>query len=182
MTKITASILTIIIVGLTALPAAAHTQDEYDQWVAEWAEQVFEDGALTMSALEELHEMQGKHPCIASYCAPPTVKKQSVTTAPSDRTYSAGVEQWRGLVESYFAAGDVAWAMRVMKCESKGDPDAKNPYSSASGLFQHLARYWDERSAKAGWGGANIFDPTANVAVAAWLFYSGGGAGHWVCR
>ncbi len=100
---------------------------------------------------------------------------------PPARTYSDQVEQWRPLVGSHFAADDIPWAMRVMNCESKGDPRARNPRSSASGLFQHLARYWAERSGKAGWEGADIFDPTANVAVAAWLFYSGGPS-HWTCR
>lgn len=72
--------------------------------------------------------------------------------------------------------------MRVMACESGGNPLAKNPRSSASGLFQHLARLWPERSVKAGWPGADIFDPEANIAVAAWLYYYGGGPGHWVCK
>lgn len=89
------------------------------------------------------------------------------------------VEQWRPLVASYFAADRVDLALRVMGCESKGDPLADNPSSSASGLYQHLAIYWADRSAKAGWAGASIWDPTANVAVAAWL--SGGGTdwSHW---
>lgn len=98
------------------------------------------------------------------------------------RIYSDQVEQWRPLVASYFAPDDLPWAMRVMNCESKGDPRARNPRSSASGLFQHLLRYWAERSAKAGWAGADVFDPTANVAVAAWLYYEGGGPSHWTCR
>ncbi len=98
------------------------------------------------------------------------------------RVYSEDVERWRPLVSSYFAPDDIAWAMRVMNCESRGDPLARNPRSSASGLFQHLLRYWAERAAKAGWAGSSVFDPTANVAVAAWLFYDGGGPSHWTCR
>lgn len=89
------------------------------------------------------------------------------------------VEGWRALVSSYFAPSDVDKALRVIGCESSGDPTAKNPTSSASGLFQHLGRFWPERSVKAGWAGADIFDPTANVAVAAWLVYQGGGWSHW---
>jgi len=91
------------------------------------------------------------------------------------------VERWRPLVEWYFPADRVDWAMRVMACESGGDPLAKNPHSSARGLFQHLARYWPERAVAAGWAGADIFDPQANTAVAAWLLATGG-PGHWVCR
>ena len=94
---------------------------------------------------------------------------------------SGGVEQWRGLVEQYFRPDDVPWAMAVMQCESGGDPDAKNPNSSASGIFQHLASLWPARSEAAGWAGADIFDPVANVAVAAWLVEQKGGRGHWTC-
>ena len=36
--------------------------------------------------------------------------------------------------------------MRVMWCESRGDPDAVNAESGASGLMQHIPRYWDERA------------------------------------
>ena len=49
-------------------------------------------------------------------------------------------------------------------------------------LFQHLGKYWDERSRQAGWYGASIYDPEANIAVAAWLFYTQGGRRHWTCR
>lgn len=87
----------------------------------------------------------------------------------------------RNLVEKYFHVNDVEWALRVSYCESHWDANAKNPTSSASGLFQHLAKYWDERAAKAGWPGASIWDPEANTAVAAWLYYQGG-PGHWVCK
>lgn len=90
-----------------------------------------------------------------------------------------GADRWRPLVEEYFRAGDVERAMTIMRCESNGDPDAANPTSTASGLFQHLASEWDGRAARAGWEGADVFDPEANVAVAAWLVYEGGGWGHW---
>ncbi len=91
------------------------------------------------------------------------------------------VERWRPLVELYFHSEDVEWAMRVMRCESRGDPAAANPRSSARGLFQHLERLWPERAVSAGWPGADIFDPEANIAVAAWLLYEDGPS-HWVCR
>lgn len=68
--------------------------------------------------------------------------------------------------------------MCVMRYESGGNPTATNQQSGAAGLFQHLPKYWGSRSAKAGWAGASIYDPEANVAVAAWL-WSTGGWGHW---
>ena len=91
------------------------------------------------------------------------------------------VERWRPLVEIYFNPGDVEWALRIVACESGGYPNAKNPTSSASGLFQHLARYWDGRSKTAGWAGASIWDPEANIAVAAWLLGENGKAS-WECK
>lgn len=94
------------------------------------------------------------------------------------RGVGSDVEQWRPLIEQYFPPRQVNTAMCVLRYESGGNPNAKNPHSTASGLFQHLASYWDDRSAKAGWDGADIFDPEANVAVAAWLQDTGGWA-HW---
>ncbi len=88
-------------------------------------------------------------------------------------------QDWRPLVERFFAVGDVERALDVIACESGGDPNAKNPSSSASGLFQHLASEWDRRAYGAGWYQSDIFDPVANVAVAAWLVYEGGGWSHW---
>ncbi len=95
--------------------------------------------------------------------------------------HTLGVEAWRPLVEQYFKPEDVAWAMRVMKCESGGNPNAKNSSSGASGLFQHMPQYWDGRASKAGFPGASIFDPEANIAASAYLFYHGG-PGHWSCK
>lgn len=94
----------------------------------------------------------------------------------SNPTSPAG---WRPIVELYFQPRHVARALRVMRCESGGDAWAKNPTSTASGLFQHLGSLWGPRAERAGWGDADVFDPHANIAVAAWLVYEGGGWGHW---
>ena len=87
---------------------------------------------------------------------------------------------WQPLVEHFFDPEDVQRALDVISCESGGDPYAKNPSSSASGLFQHLGSEWDRRAYGAGWYQSDIFDPVANVAVAAWLVYEGGGWSHWL--
>lgn len=84
------------------------------------------------------------------------------------------VEEWRSLVSAYFAASDVDKALRVIGCESGGDPNAQNPFSGAAGLFQHIPRYWETRSGAIGLAGASIFDPVANVSAAAWLVYTDG--------
>lgn len=89
------------------------------------------------------------------------------------------VERWRRLVARYFEPEDVDRALHVIMCESTGDPTAKNRRSSASGLFQHLRRYWGIRASEVGFDSASIFDPEANIAAAAWLVYDGGGWSHW---
>lgn len=93
------------------------------------------------------------------------------TTEPTDDRYSGkeAVERWRPLVAEYFPAHLVEDALRVIDCESNGDPNAVNPRSGAAGLFQFLPSTWSNVSPMAGWAGADVFDPRANIAVAAWL-------------
>lgn len=103
-----------------------------------------------------------------------TVPPTPTTTAPADATGAAvahppAVEAWRDLVTAWFPAAEVDRALEVMWCESRGVPSATNPTSGAAGLFQHIPRFWAERSVAAGFAGADIYDPEANVGVAAWL-------------
>lgn len=111
---------------------------------------------------------------------------QAATVAP---VFWDNVERWRSMVtESVYVWGgndaDVHRFLRIMQCESAGLPDAKNPNSSASGLMQHLTRFWPDRSARAGLPNANVFDPYANIFVSAWLALEApeGGWHHWVCK
>jgi hypothetical protein len=87
------------------------------------------------------------------------------------------------LVDRYFQSDDRAWALRVAFCESSALPHhtGSNKVSSAlaAGWFQHMARFWTDRSTAAGWSGYSVFDSEANVAVAAHLLYRGGGTRHW---
>ena len=99
----------------------------------------------------------------------------------TNEEFAWAVERWRPIVAAYFPEDRIDWALRIIECESHGDPLARNPASTASGLFQHLAGLWGERAAAAGWAGSDIFDPFANIAVAAWLLDTGG-PGHWVCK
>jgi hypothetical protein len=97
------------------------------------------------------------------------------------------IEQWRSLVAAYFPASRVDEALAILQCESLGDPDAYNPYSGASGLFQFLPSTWASTSPKAGFAGAGAFEPEPNVGTAAWLAgrYQELGQGYWApwsCR
>ncbi len=117
---------------------------------------------------------------------PPTTTPSSPTTTSGNTTTSNGnttttsggggswnhppaVEQWRPLVTQYFPSHRVEEALRIINCESNGDPNAVNPYSSASGLFQFLPSTWVTTAPQAGWAGYSVFHPEANVSSAAWL-------------
>ncbi|HEU4894472.1 MAG TPA: transglycosylase SLT domain-containing protein [Acidimicrobiia bacterium] len=103
----------------------------------------------------------------------------TTTTAPDDGGGGGGgggpwdhpgsVEQWRSLVSQFFPANRVEEALRIIDCESNGNPSAVNPYSGASGLFQFLPSTWATTAPNAGYAGASALDPEANVATAAWL-------------
>lgn len=84
-------------------------------------------------------------------------------------TYSGSAEQWRSLVSQFFPSDRVDQALAIIDCESNGNPSAENPYSGAAGLFQFLPSTWASTAPNAGYGGASVFDPEANVASAAWL-------------
>lgn len=110
----------------------------------------------------------------------PTTAPVSVPP-PSAGPIKPATEQWRSLVASYFTPSMVDQALSIIQCESLGDPDAYNPYSGAAGLFQFLPGTWAVTSVKAGFGGASVFDPEANVASAAWLssYYQALGMNPW---
>ncbi len=86
------------------------------------------------------------------------------------------------LVDRFFPPADQAWAMRVAFCESSALPHHTGSTEVSSALavgwFQHLAKFWEDRSDRAGYGGWDIFDTQANVAVAAWLLATSG-EHHW---
>ena len=79
------------------------------------------------------------------------------------------VERWRPLVAAYFPADLIDEALAVIRCESFGDPSLVNPASGASGLFQHMPRYWPARAAAVGFPGASPLEAEPNIAAAAWL-------------
>ncbi len=100
---------------------------------------------------------------------PPTTTTTTSGGGGGGWTFPPAVEQWRDLVEQYFPTPRVEEALRIIQCESLGDPNAYNPYSGASGLFQFLPSTWATTAPKAGFPDASPFDPVANTATAAWL-------------
>lgn len=131
----------------------------------------------------------GGNPGSSPTTNPPNPTTTSPTTPPTTSGGGGGgswnhppsVEQWRGLVSAYFPASRVEEALAVMDCESNGDPNAHNPYSGAAGLFQFLPSTWASTSPQAGFAGASVYDPEANIASAAWLgnYYESRGNDFW---
>lgn len=152
------------------MPASAHTAAELDAWRVEWVTRA--DLALSPGLFAEWADMAERHPGYFNPTDEVAPSGPVATSRAPDATRPPGgsaIERWRGIVAEYFAADRVDRALCLIRYESGGNPSAYNSGSGASGLFQHLPKYWAERSSNAGWAGANIFDPEANVAVAAWL-------------
>ena len=105
---------------------------------------------------------------------------------PVEADTDTGPPTLRELIETYLKPEDHAWAEEVAFCESSAQPDdvfsfAVNRSSRAAGWFQHLPKFWEERTEAAGIAGASIADPVAQVQVAAYLLYeTSGGRYHWV--
>jgi Transglycosylase SLT domain len=98
--------------------------------------------------------------------------------APSNSGMGSNVEQWRSLVAEFFP-GEVDIALCVIRGESGGNPNAKNPNSSAAGLWQFLKSTWDKTSPDdfgvpievtgGSYDSGAPFDPVAATRAAAWL-------------
>lgn len=124
----------------------------------------------------------------------------STTTTTIPWNPGAGTAQWRSVVEEVFAnwglsgtscetrsgiefcvGSQVDNAMKVIQCESNGNPMAVNPTSGTAGLFQNHPAYWQSRvdyirahhSDKAPNlpADASIFNPEYNTIVAAFLVW-----------
>jgi hypothetical protein len=77
--------------------------------------------------------------------------------------------------------GVPAWRMhRVARCESNYLAWAVNRWSGAAGVYQWLASTWRTAAPPAGYAGASVFDPVANVRVAAYHMARGMWR-WWVC-
>jgi transglycosylase-like protein with SLT domain len=124
-------------------------------------------------------------PVTTTEAPPPT----TTTPPPPTTTLPPGdpIERWRPLVTQYFAADRVEEALSVIWCESRGNPDAVNASSGATGLFQFIPSTWGWASPAAGWANYVATNAEANISTAAWLVQSSLDAGqpawkHWSCK
>ncbi len=125
---------------------------------------------------------QGATPDSANEVAASSPGSDSSPGTISDASGWLSQVEVRALVSKYFTPRDVNRAVRVAWCESRFDPNSVDLRSGAIGLFQHLPKYWQERSGSAGFPGADPTDPVASTAAAAWEVYHGAGWDIFVCQ
>ncbi|MEX0650458.1 MAG: hypothetical protein WD186_00325 [Actinomycetota bacterium] len=71
----------------------------------------------------------------------------------------------RCAADRWHVPGGMSMALYVADRESEFRPQAYNGYSGASGIFQHLSRYWPGRADTFGFGGWSAFNARANIMV-----------------
>ncbi len=149
--------------------AQAHTRGDLELWVEDWVTQA--DISLNDKLAESFVDMRDRHPW---YFDPQPSRSSG---SPSHSGWSGTVESWRGLVSLHFPAEQVNHALCIMNHESKGNPNAHNPKSSAAGLFQFLRGTWDGVPTSISGGSYDsgaVHNPEANIAAAAWLWERSG--------
>lgn len=158
--------------AVLTLPFQPHTTAELSDWYSDW----LSTPAVSSVMLAELEDMKSRHPCFPEACLAATVETNPARANPTVAAPSgmgSDVEQWRGLVAAY-TGWDVDRMLRIMRCESGGNPYAYNGRTGVAGLFQ-IHPLWQKA-----WPG-DYYDPATNVAVAhsVWLEQ---GYGAWVCK
>lgn len=165
------AVLAILLAVLLPLPASGHSIEEIEAWETDWFSRVEEqDFVLSIELAEEAADFRSRH---RWYFYPKPVEAR---VAPVAYSGPIGVEQWRSKVALYFPDDQVDRALRVMACESGGNPSAYNR-SGASGLMQVLSSWADNF----GYQPADLFDPDTNLYIASLLYFDGGWR-HWVCK
>lgn len=151
----------VFVVG--AATVSGHDTSQIEAFEVEWARtitQVAEDtaptGGVSVSDLTGLLAAQADFVSRHGWYYNPEPSPRTVSTVP---TVPADVEQWRQLIAAFFPASEVDRALCVVWFESRGVPDAVNPTSTATGLFQILA-FWEAEY------GLDRFDPVENVELA----------------
>lgn len=166
----------------TEVELLAELYDEANSEVAQAIREANAADAAHRAALQGVEAAAAKAAredrLVTTTTTPATAGGATTTTSPTNTTTTDGsypwtpppeVEQWRALVAQYFPSNRVDEALHIMWCESGGDPDAYNPYSGASGLFQFIPSTWATTAGPAGFPGADVFDPEPNIGSAAWL-------------
>lgn len=164
----------VILTAALLLPVHPHTVTELLDWKADWAARA--DVSLSPALMAEWADMTARH---LWYFDPPAPAQASSGAAvdrvlaappppPAPRVYSAGVEQWRTAVAHFWPASEVDTILRIIGCESGGDPYVPNAGGSgALGLLQ-IMPFWQRV-----WPG-DYTDPWTNLSVGYQIWLSQG--------
>jgi hypothetical protein len=82
----------------------------------------------------------------------------------------------RCAVHRWNVPGGADKALAIADRESNFRPRAYNSYSGASGIYQHLRRYWPGRASTYGFAGWSAFNGRANIMVTIRMVH---GLGSW---
>lgn len=88
-------------------------------------------------------------------------------------TYNTTIKECVTLATITYPALSQSRAWMIIGRESGGNPNAKNPHSTASGLFQFLTSTF--ASTPYGRAGMSIWDPCASALAAGWMHQNGRG-------
>ena len=155
--SLTRLLVVLALICIPAMSASAHTTDELDVWQDAWIMEYVSVGPyVSPSLLAEMEDMQTRHPWYWGI----EVRSEELAL---HQGMGTNVEQWRGLVTAHFAPADVETALCLIAHESGGNPEAKNPISSARGLFQILASLW---APIFGVSYSNLYVPEINTRIA----------------
>ena len=177
----------------------AEAQDRFVELQAQWElEEAARQAALEAEIRRQEEELAAQ---LASSTTTPAAGPTTTTTTVSyPYVPSAGVEQWRGTVTEVFArwgldqtkcatrdgvefcvGPQIDNALKVIECESGGNPMAENSSSGTAGLFQNHPYYWQYRVDRIRAyhadkepnlpADASIFNPEHNTSVAALLVW-----------
>jgi hypothetical protein len=103
----------------------------------------------------------------------PAIAEEAPRYASTGRGSRWEVMRWASMLEEY-DDWDVQVALRVIDCESEGNPAALNPWSGAKSLFQLLG--WEWLAARL-YGTRDVFIARVNIGVAHYLWREHGAFG-----
>lgn len=172
-------LLAAALVVTMAVPANGHQWHELNEWLDGWYQRfsvafgyatgrvpaTIEQQQMLSAVIAEMDEMMSRHPgWDGTYQDEPPPRPKRATFRWSG---TPGVEQWRGLVSAYFPPEDVERVLCLMQIESGGDPTARNPSSSATGLMQVMYSLWGPPFGLT--SRAQLEDPDTNLRIAAYI-------------
>jgi hypothetical protein len=115
--------------------------------------------------------------------SPPAAPSPAASPPPAPPVQAGSGSTQQIILDAFAPLGAPAqaWALRVAGCESHYNPNAVNPSSGASGLFQFLPSTWAHLPPP--YPSESVFDPAANARAAARYYQdTGQTGGPWSCR